>query len=225
MFLSQATVLLANAEQAKKAVLALNEQQFHGHVVGLTTAPPDSLLFVGNLPTDYSEEQFRDLMSPFGAIERLFLVRSELTGESKGYGFVEYINKDCAGQAKQQLMTTGSRYVGGRILRVDFAEQNLLTYEDLHSRTLFVDRLPRDFVDGEVFKQLFSQSGTVTFAQVSPDCSLLVTLKSRIIVSIRLLILRKISTLYGLIRVYMIINFRNFQLYLNLIQACTIIKI
>lgn len=159
-------MLLASPEQAKKALVSLNEHQFHGHVVGVTIPPPDSLLFVGNLPIDYSEEQFRKLMSPFGALERLFLVRSELTGESKGYGFVEFIDKDCASQAKQQLMTTGSRYVGGRILRIDFADPNLLTYEDLHSRTLFVDRLPRDFVDGEVFKQLFSQSGTVTFAQV-----------------------------------------------------------
>ena len=48
---------------------------------------------------------------------------------------------------------------------------------------------------------------------------------SRIIVSVWLFSLRKISTLHGLIRVYMIIKFQNFQLYTNLIQACTIIKI
>ena len=123
-------------------------------------------MFVGNLPFEFTEEQFRDLMSPFGPIERIFLVRSVFTGESKGYGFVDYINRESAGLAKQQLMSTGSKYVGGRILRVNFAEPNLLTYEDLHSKTLFVDRLPRDFTDGEVLKGLFSQSGTVTFAQV-----------------------------------------------------------
>ena len=31
--------------------------------------------------------------------------------------------------------------------------------------------------------------------------------------------------LYGLIQVYKIINFQNFQLYMNLIRACTITKI
>lgn len=105
-------------------------------------------------------------MSPFGPIERLLLVRSIFTGESKGYGFVDYINRESATQAKQQLMSKGSKYVGGRILRVDFAEPNLLTYEDLHSKTLFVDRLPRDFTNAEMLRDLFSQSGTVTFAQV-----------------------------------------------------------
>ena len=105
-------------------------------------------------------------MSPFGPIERLFLVRSFFTGESKGYGFVDYIDRESATQAKQQLMSKASKYVGGRILRVDFAEANLSTYEDLHSKTLFVDRLPRDFTNAEALKELFSQSGAVTFAQV-----------------------------------------------------------
>ena len=48
------------------------------------------------------------------------------------------------------------------------------------------------------------------------------TLKSWIIVSKWLLILRKISTLPGLIRVYTIINFRNCQLYMNLIKTAAI---
>lgn len=161
-----AHILLGTPQQAANAINSLNGRSFHGYVVGASLAPPNSFLFVGNLPFEFTEEQFRNLMSPFGPIERIFLVRSMLTGESKGYGFVDYINRECASLAKQQLMSTGSKYVGGRILRVNFAEANLLTYEDLHSKTLFVDRLPRDFTNGEVLKVLFGQSGTVTFAQV-----------------------------------------------------------
>ncbi|XP_031575413.1 glutenin, high molecular weight subunit DX5-like isoform X2 [Actinia tenebrosa] len=108
-------------------------------------------------------------MKQYGSIERIFLVRSEVTGESKGYGFVEYSNKELAAQAKQSLMNTGSKYIGGRILRVDFAEPNLTTctYEGLHSKTLFIDKLPRDFTNGEVLQEIFSRTGTVTFAQVA----------------------------------------------------------
>ncbi|RMX40076.1 hypothetical protein pdam_00002277 [Pocillopora damicornis] len=160
-------VLLGAPEQAVTVINSLNRQSFHGCVLGVSLAPPDSLLFVGNLPFEFKEEQFRSLMSPFGPIERIFLVRSMFTGESKGYGFVDYVTRESACLAKQQLMNTGSKYVGGRILRVNFAEPNLLTYEDLHSKTLFVDRLPRDFTNGEVLKELFSQSGSVTFAQVA----------------------------------------------------------
>lgn len=164
---NSAHVLLGAPEQAVTAINSLNRQSFHGCVLGVSLAPPDSLLFVGNLPFEFKEEQFRSLMSPFGPIERIFLVRSMFTGESKGYGFVDYVTRESACLAKQQLMNTGSKYVGGRILRVNFAEPNLLTYEDLHSKTLFVDRLPRDFTNGEVLKELFSQSGSVTFAQVA----------------------------------------------------------
>lgn len=160
-------ILLATPDQALNAVNTLNGETFRGYVVGVCLAPPDSLVFVGNLPFEFTEEQFRNLMSPFGPIERLVLVHSFFTGESKGYGFVDYLNRECATQAKKQLTRKGSKYLGGRILRVDFAEGNLLTYEDLHSKTLFVDRLPRDFTNADMLRALFTQSGTVTFAQVA----------------------------------------------------------
>lgn len=127
---------------------------------------PDSLLFVGNLPLEFNGDQLGELMSQYGPLERVFLVRSEVTGESKGYGFAEYADKKTAGEAKQQLLKSGAKYISGRILRVDFAEPNLRTYKDLQSRTLFIDKLPRDFIDGEVLRKLFSESGKVSYAQV-----------------------------------------------------------
>jgi len=41
-----------------------------------------------------------------------------------------------------------------------------MTYEDLHLNTLFVVSLPLDFTNADMLRELFSQSGTVTFAQV-----------------------------------------------------------
>jgi len=89
-----------------------------------------------------------------------------LTGESKGYGFAEYTDKKTAGDVKSRLLKSGAKYIMGKILRVDFAEPNLHTYHDLQSKTLFIDRLPKDLTDGEVLRKLFSESGTVTYAQV-----------------------------------------------------------
>ena len=160
-------MLLPDADAAREAVSVLNKQSFHESEVGLSFAPPDALLFVGNLPFEFTEEEFRELMSPFGPIERLFLIYSERTGKSKGYGFVEFLNQSSAIEGKQALMSSGSKYVGGRILRVDFAQANLISYDDLHSKTIFVDRLPRNLTDGEKLKKHFEQSGTVLFAQVS----------------------------------------------------------
>ncbi|EDO46936.1 predicted protein [Nematostella vectensis] len=162
-----ATVVFGGIEQARSVISFLNTCKYHDKTLNVSPAPPESLLFVGNLPFEFTETQFGDLMSPYGNIERLFLVRSEVTGDSKGYGFVEYATRENAMQAKQQLLNTASKYIGGRILRVAFAESNLLTYADVHSRTLFVDRLPRDFKNGGLIKELFSQTGNVTFAQVA----------------------------------------------------------
>uniref|UniRef100_A0A672Z4T1 RRM domain-containing protein n=1 Tax=Sphaeramia orbicularis TaxID=375764 RepID=A0A672Z4T1_9TELE len=47
---------------------------------------------------------FEELVRSYGNIERSFLVYSELTGQSKGYGFVEYMKKDSASRARSELL-------------------------------------------------------------------------------------------------------------------------
>lgn len=169
LLLSTVFILFKNVADAEKGVdtlRTLNYADFAAKGITINFPEPDSLLFIGNLPFEVDEDQLGELMSQFGKLERVFLVRSEITGESKGYGFAEYTDKKTAGEAKQQLLNSGAKYISGRILRVDFAEPNLHTYKDLHSKTLFLDKLPRDFTNSEVLKDLFSQSGKVTYAQV-----------------------------------------------------------
>ena len=49
---------------------------------------------------------------------------------------------------------------------MDFADNGMQTCEDLQSRTLFVDRLPKGFVDDEIIRDKFSTCGIVNFCQV-----------------------------------------------------------
>ena len=141
----------------------LNTGRYESSKLNASYGHPNSLLFVGNLSYTHTSEDLQRLFQPHGQILRCFVVCSVHTGLSKGYGFVEFTSREEASQAKMQLAT---KVVGQRSLRVDFADNGMQTCEDLHSRTLFVDRLPKGFVDDDVLRELFSKFGIVNFCQV-----------------------------------------------------------
>ena len=156
-------VLFPDAEQAKTGLALLSSAKFEGHKLSTSYGHPDSLLFVGNLPYPYTSKGLSKLFQPHGDILRCFVVSSTHTGLSKGYGFVEFARREEALQAKQQLAT---KVLGLRSLRVDFADNGMQTCEDLQSKTLFVDRLPKGFKDDAVLRGFFCEYGTVNFCQV-----------------------------------------------------------
>ena len=168
-----AFVTLANNSEARRAAKLINGQLFKGKRITVTLAPTSSssahsgFLVVGNLPFDYSEDQFRKLMTPHGEIKRLFLVRNKNTGQSKGYGFVEYTKKEHAVKAKEHFTTSNAKFVNNRIIRVDIATGNQLNGKDQHSKTLFIDHLPKSFDDEGYLEDLFRKTGRVAFCKVS----------------------------------------------------------
>lgn len=159
-------ILFPNHEVASEQLLRLNSSRFEGCKLSASYGHPDSLLFVGNLSCTYSNEDLYRLFQPHGDILRCFVVSSLSTGCSKGYGFVEFSSRDEAAQAKLQLAT---KVIGQRSLRVDFADNGMQTCDDLHSRTLFVDRLPKGFVEDDILREKFSNFGIVNFCQVTTD--------------------------------------------------------
>ncbi|PRQ73068.1 hypothetical protein AAT19DRAFT_15821 [Rhodotorula toruloides] len=77
------------------------------------------VVFVGNLPFDYTEEQFIDVFSSVGPVVSFRLVFDHATGKPKGFGFCEYRDADTAASAIRNLQGVE---VGGRGLRLDFAD-------------------------------------------------------------------------------------------------------
>lgn len=154
-------MIFPDAQSASSAISKINDCKSskltaqYGH--------PDSMLFVGNLPLTYDKDQLRELFSPHGKILRCFVVYSFLSGESKGYGFVEYSTREEATATKANMAT---RLVGSRALRVDFADNGMQTVEDLQSKTIFVDKLPKGMKNESRLVDLISKYGTVNFCQV-----------------------------------------------------------
>ncbi|XP_026887826.2 ribonucleoprotein PTB-binding 2 isoform X2 [Electrophorus electricus] len=162
-----AFVTLLNGDQAQDAIRSLHQTSVRGRDISVHLQPTDSLLCITNLPYTFTAAQFQELVRSYGNIERCFLVYSELTGHSKGYGFVEYMKKDSASRARSDLL---GRPRGDRALMVQWTDVNQLTLaEHLHSRCLCVDRLPADFNDSEELARIFSERYKPVFCQLAQD--------------------------------------------------------
>ncbi|EHB12296.1 Ribonucleoprotein PTB-binding 2, partial [Heterocephalus glaber] len=161
-----AFVTLLNGDQARSAIQVLHRSSFRGEDLIVQLQPTDALLCVTNLPLSFTLEDFEELVRAYGNIERCFLVYSEVTGLSKGYGFVEYMKKDSAARARLELL--GKR-LGPWVLFAQWMDVNLLASDRVHSKCLCVDKLPAHFSDTEELLQCLSRVHTPVFCQLAQD--------------------------------------------------------
>ncbi|XP_078074540.1 ribonucleoprotein PTB-binding 2 isoform X3 [Mustelus asterias] len=159
-----AFVTLLNGEQAQDAIQKFHKSNFQGTEISVQLQPTDALLCVTQLPLSYTQQQFEELVRLYGNLERCFLVYSETTGHSKGYGFVEYMKKDSAARAKSELM---GKQLGSCILYVQWTDVDHLSADFLHSKCLCIDKIPYDYKDAKELTELFSQKFKPIFCQLA----------------------------------------------------------
>ncbi|XP_054290898.1 ribonucleoprotein PTB-binding 1-like [Macrosteles quadrilineatus] len=135
-----------------------------GQCVPVCPAATEMMLCVANLPLDYTEEQFNALVKSCGEVKRSFLMISEKTGESKGYGFVEYKSREISLPAKNVL---DRQQINNHTLVCDWLDSSHVTFESLHSKCLFVDRLPKNFRDMSEFRKIFSSIVNPPYCQIA----------------------------------------------------------
>lgn len=80
----------------------------------------NSKLFVGNLPHAHTSKDLETMFAPFGAVKSAQVIQDRMTGQSRGFGFVEMETPEQAEAAKAAL--NGS-VVGGRTLTVNEARE------------------------------------------------------------------------------------------------------
>lgn len=80
-----------------------------------------SVVFVGNIPYDYTEEQLTDIFKQIGPVKNFRLVFDKDNGRGKGYGFCEYMD---AGNAQSAVRNLDGYDVGNRQLRVAFSDSD-----------------------------------------------------------------------------------------------------
>ncbi|XP_078387430.1 ribonucleoprotein PTB-binding 1 [Cetorhinus maximus] len=163
-----AFVTLLNRDQANDAIEKFHQSTLRDREISVQLQPTDALLCIANLPLAFTQQQFEELVRPFGNLERCFLVYSEVSGHSKGYGFVEYMKKDSAARAKSELL---GKQLGTRTLYVHWTDVNQLTLDLIHSKCLCVDKLPHDYKDLQALTEAFSNTYEPTYCQLAqgPD--------------------------------------------------------
>ena len=66
-------ILFASPEVASNAIKQFTGKTFNDKPMFVCYSQSTFLLFVGNLPYDYTHAKFRTMMEPFGQIERIFI--------------------------------------------------------------------------------------------------------------------------------------------------------
>jgi RNA recognition motif-containing protein len=74
-------------------------------------------LYVGNLPYNVSDDQLQAVFSRFGTPDSARVITDRDSGQSKGFGFVEFRDEQ---QGKEALSLDGTEF-GGRSLKVNEA--------------------------------------------------------------------------------------------------------
>ena len=75
-------------------------------------------IFVGNLPFTVTEDKLMDLFVAFGEVSSINLVTDKITGQLRGFGFVEMPTQSEAEAAIKGLNGTP---IGGRAIQVKIA--------------------------------------------------------------------------------------------------------
>ncbi|NWI28172.1 RAVR2 protein, partial [Sula dactylatra] len=161
-----AFVTLLNGEQAQNAIRKFHQYSLRGKEISVQLQPTDALLCITNLPISFTLEEFEELVRAYGNVERCFLVYNEVTGHSKGYGFVEYMKKDSAAKARLELL---GKQLDESILFAQWMDVNQLTTNLIHSKCLCVDKLQKDYTDSKELIQAFSLKYKPVFCQFAQD--------------------------------------------------------
>ncbi|NXU11527.1 RAVR2 protein, partial [Pardalotus punctatus] len=161
-----AFVTLLNGEQAQSAIRKFHQYSLRGKEISVQLQPTDALLCITNLPLSLGIEEFEELVRAYGNVERCFLVYSELTGRSKGYGFVEYMKKDSAAKARLELL---GKQLEESTLFAQWMDVNQLTTNLIHSKCLCVEKLQKDCADSKELIQAFSLKYKPVFCQFAQD--------------------------------------------------------
>ena len=75
-------------------------------------------IYVGNLSTEVTEEDLRQVFDPFGHVDSATIIKDKFSGQSKGFGFVEISSK---AEAQSAIEGLNGKDLKGRNLNVNEA--------------------------------------------------------------------------------------------------------
>lgn len=77
-------------------------------------------IYVGSLPYSVDESQLQTLFAQYGQVNDVHVITDKITGQAKGFAFVEMSNE---GEAEQAIRQLNGTEMGGRTLVVNEAKE------------------------------------------------------------------------------------------------------
>ncbi|KAL0736223.1 hypothetical protein Bca4012_012433 [Brassica carinata] len=121
MFLGQP--VMVKPSEAEKNLAQSNTTT--GGVGG--TGPVDRKLYVGNLHYNMTELQLRQIFEQFGPIELVQMPYDLVSGQCKGYGFIQFAQFEHSKAAQTAL--NGKLEIAGRTIKVSFVSEHIGTQD------------------------------------------------------------------------------------------------
>ncbi|XP_058124180.1 ELAV-like protein 4 [Anopheles ziemanni] len=119
-------------------------------------------LIVNYLPQQMTQEEIRSLFSSIGEVESCKLIRDKVTGQSLGYGFVNYQRAEDASKA---INTLNGLRLQNKQIKVSFARPSS---EAIKGANLYVSGLPKNMLQADL-EALFSPYGRIITSRILCD--------------------------------------------------------
>eukprot|EP01114_Cavostelium_apophysatum_P014216 TRINITY_DN3633_c0_g1_i1.p1 TRINITY_DN3633_c0_g1~~TRINITY_DN3633_c0_g1_i1.p1 ORF type:complete len:365 (+),score=66.47 TRINITY_DN3633_c0_g1_i1:73-1167(+) len=130
---------------------------------GVTTACRS--LYIGNLSERVSEPLLYEIFSSVGPVESCKLIKDKMSGESSGYGFMDYYEHRTAALALQSF---NGRFLYGHELKVNWAFANGQKEDTANHHHIFVGDLSLE-VDDKILYAAFAPFGSLSDARVMTE--------------------------------------------------------
>jgi len=119
-------------------------------------------LIVNYLPQTMSQEEIRSLFSSVGEVESCKLIRDKVTGQSLGYGFVNYHKIEDADKA---INTLNGLRLQNKTIKVSYARPSS---EAIKGANLYVSGLPKTMTQQDL-ELMFSSFGNIITSRILCD--------------------------------------------------------
>ncbi|XP_022915266.1 ELAV-like protein 1 isoform X11 [Onthophagus taurus] len=119
-------------------------------------------LIVNYLPQTMTQEEIRSLFSSIGEVESCKLIRDKVTGQSLGYGFVNYHRPE---DAEKAINTLNGLRLQNKTIKVSYARPSS---EAIKGANLYVSGLPKNMTQQDL-EALFSPYGRIITSRILCD--------------------------------------------------------
>lgn len=165
----QITTASTNTESSMETATTNNSVQQNGgsnHSINTGTNEGDSKtnLIVNYLPQGMTQQEILELFSSIGEVESCKLIRDKTTGQSLGYGFVNYRDADAAEKAIKSL---NALRLQNKTIKVSYARPSS---ESIKGANLYISGLPKSMTQHQL-ENMFASSGTIINSRILCDHS------------------------------------------------------